>query len=380
MSVQLGLCSFNNLVVAAWKGPSDNDGLLYAQFIDPVTDPASGELGWTNLGSIPGASSVGPSLAAANDQYPGDPLSYGLYAAWKGESWKVYNLADLRLFFSSLKVPVGTAGGASLPPIAWENQVQIPGALSFFGPSLAVVDAGNPGNPATLVAVWAGASNGTPPGESLLTELWSMTASITESGGIDVAAPFPGQAVAIPGPNAVSTVAISVTVDLDGTTLYAAWSKTATSEVYYSTGTLSGSGNISWSTPVLIPGINSNTGVSLFAYDYEPNGIWCGWADATTGALYFAALQALLDSEPSGGQILVDGALTTTSYCPAFAVSQLNPEIIYVIWVGDGGLIHFASSTGGAWTKLPDVPGDTGPDYYPIKLPPHPFPIHFPPV
>jgi hypothetical protein len=186
--------------------------------------------------------------------------------------------------------------------------------------------------------------------------------------------------VAIPGPNAVSTVAISVTVDLDGTTLYAAWSKTATSEVYYSTGTLSGSGNISWSTPVLIPGINSNTGVSLFAYDYEPNGIWCGWADATTGALYFAALQALLDSEPSGGQILVDGALTTTSYCPAFAVSQLNPEIIYVIWVGDGGLIHFASSTGGAWTKLPDVPGDTGPDYYPIKLPPHPFPIHFPPV
>ena len=112
-SIGPSLATFGNKLYAAWKGERSDHRLFYAGF-DGKT--------WDNQDTIPGNSSVGPALAAFNG---------ALYAAWKGEQY------DQRLFYAPFD-------GAS-----WSAQQQIPGVASSVGPSLAAF-----GN--KLYAAWKG--------------------------------------------------------------------------------------------------------------------------------------------------------------------------------------------------------------------------------
>jgi hypothetical protein len=101
MSIQQGLCGFNSLLYAVWKGVIGDEGLWFSSF----------GANWSAQQQIPGvASSIGPSLAEFGGK---------LYAAWKGAA------NDQGLWYASFD-------GAN-----WSAQQQIPGAASSIGPSLA---------------------------------------------------------------------------------------------------------------------------------------------------------------------------------------------------------------------------------------------------
>ncbi len=150
MGIFQGLCSYNGLLYAAWKGETGDDRLFYSYFdghswstqkqipgssnVGPALATMNGQLyaawkssdkqslfcaafdgisGWDNQNSIPGNSDIGPALASVYEQ---------LYAAWKGES------SDNRLFYSYFDGHI------------WSTQKQIPGSVtSSYGPSLATL-------------------------------------------------------------------------------------------------------------------------------------------------------------------------------------------------------------------------------------------------
>ena len=114
MSVQQGLCGFDSLLYAAWKGVIGDESLWFSS-LDGTK--------WSAQEQIPGvASSVGPSLAVAGGK---------LYAAWKGSG------NDQGIWYASCD---GTK---------WSAQEQIAGVASSTGPSLAVLGD-------TLYAAWKG--------------------------------------------------------------------------------------------------------------------------------------------------------------------------------------------------------------------------------
>jgi hypothetical protein len=114
MSILQGLCGTKTGLYAAWKGETDDDRMFLAAFANNS---------WTGLGTIPGNSSIGPSLAMVGDK---------LYAAWKGEH------DDERLFY------------AAFDGKNWDSQATIPGNSSV-GPALATMGG-------RLYAAWKGES------------------------------------------------------------------------------------------------------------------------------------------------------------------------------------------------------------------------------
>jgi hypothetical protein len=116
MGVLQGLCSYNGLLYAAWKGETEDDRLFFSEF---------NERNWTDQQWVAGNSSAGPSIANFRDR---------MVLAWKGEH------SDERLFF--LQVHNGL----------WSAQEQIPGVASSIGPSLAEFNN-------LLYAAWKGAES-----------------------------------------------------------------------------------------------------------------------------------------------------------------------------------------------------------------------------
>jgi hypothetical protein len=116
MGILQGLCCYNKLLYAAWKGEVGDDRLFYSNFNGVV---------WDSQATIAGNSSVGLSLAVFNGS---------IFAAWKGE------LGDERIFF------------AKYNGHTWTQHAQIPNVASSIGPSLAVFQN-------KLYASWKGGGN-----------------------------------------------------------------------------------------------------------------------------------------------------------------------------------------------------------------------------
>ncbi len=116
MGILQGLCCYNELLYAAWKGDVGDDRLFYSNFNGTA---------WASQATIAGNSSVGSALAV---------LSGSMFAAWKGEP------GDERLFF------------AKYNGHTWTQQAQIAGVASSVGPSLAAFQN-------KLYAAWKGMGN-----------------------------------------------------------------------------------------------------------------------------------------------------------------------------------------------------------------------------
>jgi hypothetical protein len=116
VGVLQGLCSYNGLLYAVWKGETEDDRLFYSEF-----DGNS----WSGQQLVGGNSSAGPAIATFDG---------GMVLGWKGE------VSDERLFF------LQASGGV------WSAQQQIPGVASSIGPSLAEFNN-------ALYAGWKGAGS-----------------------------------------------------------------------------------------------------------------------------------------------------------------------------------------------------------------------------
>ena len=116
MGILQGLCCYNKLLYAAWKGEVGDDRLFYSNFNGVV---------WDSQATIAGNSSVGLALAVFNGS---------IFAAWKGE------LGDERIFF------------AKYNGYTWTPQAQIPNVASSIGPQLAAFQN-------KLYAAWKGGGN-----------------------------------------------------------------------------------------------------------------------------------------------------------------------------------------------------------------------------
>jgi hypothetical protein len=114
MGVLQGLCSYNGLLYAAWKGESEDDRLFFSEF---------NERYWTEQQLVGGNSSAGPAVV----NFRGT-----MVLGWKGEH------SDERVFY--LKVDNGL----------WSEQNQVPVIASTTGPSLAEFNN-------LLFAAWKGA-------------------------------------------------------------------------------------------------------------------------------------------------------------------------------------------------------------------------------
>jgi Papain-like cysteine protease AvrRpt2 len=114
MGILQGLCSYNGLLHAVWKGETEDDRLFHSVY--------NGQ-DWTEQEVIGGNSSHGPSAA----NFRGE-----MVLAWKGK------YSDERLF--CLRVSNDQ----------WSGQTQIPGVASSVGPTLAEFDN-------NLYAAWKGA-------------------------------------------------------------------------------------------------------------------------------------------------------------------------------------------------------------------------------
>jgi hypothetical protein len=113
MGLLQGLCCYNNLLYAAWKGETNDDRLFYDTFNGTT---------WKSQEQIFGvASSIGPSLATFQNK---------IYAAWRGDIYAACegDSGDQRLWY------------ASFDGSKWSTQAQIPSVASSIGPSLAVFD------------------------------------------------------------------------------------------------------------------------------------------------------------------------------------------------------------------------------------------------
>jgi hypothetical protein len=221
MSITQGLSDFSTSLYAAWTGEVNDDRLFFAAFNGTK---------WDNQATIPGNSSVGPSLAALNGT---------LHAAWKGE----HGDSDQRLFHASFN-------GSS-----WSAQAQIAGAGgSSVGPALGVLDG-------VLYAVWKGEE-----GDDRL--FWSALKGSTWSGQTEIAgaASFIGPALAAYGGK-----------------LWGAWRGSFNDQgLYYAS--FNGS---TWSAQTPIPGVGSSIGPSLAPFGSALYAAWKG--EGNDQNLYYAS-------------------------------------------------------------------------------------------
>jgi hypothetical protein len=299
MSILQGLCGAKTVLYAAWKGETGDDRLFLAAFADNS---------WTNLGTIPGNSSIGPALAMIGDS---------LYAAWKGEH------DDERLFYAAFKganwdsqatIPgnssVGTAlasmGGrlyaawkgesydqrlffSSLQNGAWLPQQQIPNVASSIGPALA-------GLGTKLYAAWKGEDSD----QSMYYAVFDGTSWSRQN-------PIPGVASSV-GPS----------LAVIGTTLYAAWKGEGSDQrLWYASfdGT-------NWSGQNQIPGAASSLGPALAAFNGDLYAMWKG--AGTDQSLWYATFA---NSKWSGQQTLP---------------GNTGQDIIRFVWIPD---IHLEQTT-----------------------------------
>jgi hypothetical protein len=252
MSIQQGLCSYNNGLMAAWKGQPNDNRLFFSQFNGTK---------WSAAGTVDGNSSVGPSLAVYNG---------AVYAAWKGE-W-----SDPRIFFAKFN---GTT---------WEPQAQIASAYSEFGPALGVFGT-------QLVAAWKNACD-----KSLYYATYNGTNWVVQ-GQIPGVASSVGPSLAAYGsklyaawkgegadqgiyyafydgswsaqtqiPNVGSSVGPSLAAV--GPKLYAIWKGETTNQgLYYAS-----FNGTSWSAQAQIPGVTSSVGAALADFNGTPYAMWKG--------------------------------------------------------------------------------------------------------
>jgi hypothetical protein len=219
MTVLQGLVSNGGKLYASWKGEPGDDRLFFSSW--------SGTGAWAPAATIPGATSVGPSMAVFNG---------AVYAAWKGE-W-----SDPRMFFAKLN-------GA-----AWGPQAQIPGNVySDGGPALATFGG-------KLVAAWKSVFDQSLHYSSYNGATWSAPAQI---------------------PGVASSVGPALAVF--GSKLYAAWKgENSDQGIWYAS-----YNGTSWSAQAEIPGVASSVGPSLAAFGNNLYAMWKG--ESADQGLYYAS-------------------------------------------------------------------------------------------
>ena len=270
MSIQQGLCGFNSLLYAVWKGVIGDDGLWFSSF-----DGTN----WSAQQKIPGvASSVGPSLAVFEGK---------LYAAWKGAGndqslW--YAWFDGTNWSAQQQIPrVASSIGPSLAVFGgqlyaawkgwyddqslwyvsfdgtnWSAQQPIPGVSSSIGPSLAVLGS-------KLYAAWKGQYDDQ--------RLWFASFDGTNWSAQE---PIPGVASSI-GPSLATF----------GGRLYAAW-KGASKDQSLWYASFDGA---NWSGQQQIPGVSSSIGPSLAVLGSKLYAAWKGRYDDER--LWYASFDAM---------------------------------------------------------------------------------------
>jgi hypothetical protein len=346
MSILQGLCGTKTGLYAAWKGETDDDRMFLAAFANNS---------WTGLGTIPGNSSIGPSLAMVGDK---------LYAAWKGEhdderlfyaafdgknwdsqatipgnssvgpalatmggrlyaAWKGESPLDQRLFFSSLQ------NGA------WVPQQQIPKVASSIGPSLA-------GLGTKLYAAWKGMDSDQGLYYAVFDGMsWSDQSSI---------------------PGVASSVGPSLAVI--GTTLYAAWKGEGNDQrLWYA----SFDGN-KWSGQKQIPGTASSLGPALAAFGADLYAMWKG--AGTDQSLWYAAFT---NSEWSGQQTLPGNTGQDTIRFVWIPDIHLEMTGQPATWIAQAKWINsnqFGYNIQGIFCAGDVYISPTGQDYEPKEMPP----------
>jgi hypothetical protein len=301
MAILQGLCPLDSATLyAAWKAEVGDDRLFSAAFNREQ---------WYNQTTIPGNSSVGPSLAVLNGT---------LHAAWKGE----YGDTDQRLFHA-------TFDGRS-----WSPQIQIPGLASSVGPALGVLNG-------VLFAAWKGAEGDnqiywsylsgstwqpqqTIPGAISLVgpslaafgdELWCAWRGAVKDQGLYYAS---FNSCAWSGPKQISKVFSSVGPSIApfNNSLYAAWKGEEGDErIYYAII------NGPWQGETQIPNASSSTGAVIATFGESLYAMWKGAGNDQS--LYYAAFDGTRWSSPATmlgntGQDEVpppeDGLIGSTNY------------------------------------------------------------------
>ena len=345
MSIQLGLCSLNGLMIAAWKGVPGVDAISFVQYDSGNIDGT-----WALLGVLPGGSSVGPSLANRGGNT--------LFAAWKGPDRIGEGLNNLGLYFSQLTLPADVAYGQIPGDLTWSSPIAIPRATSHFGPALVAYGS-------FVVAAWAGTSadlefSGEYP-------VWCMTATAAE--GTGVVSSFSGPVTRIPG--ASSSFGVSLAISDFDSQIYAAWPVAGSNnKVELATGQIDLQGAIVWTMRGEIPGIQSSTGPSLSSTATTPDGnygaMWAAWTDAMTGEVYCNSLDDLFGGvNPTPIRFASPGPAPTSSDRPTLAASPTGNSL-FALWKGAGidEQIYCATMTGDAppWTEISPVAFSTGSD------------------
>jgi hypothetical protein len=261
MTILQALCSFaqngEDRLYAAWKGEIGDDRLFYSLF-DGHT--------WSAAKTIPGNSSVGPTLAGLGEE---------LFAGWKGEH------GDDRQFWSRLSNPsshvpwsdalvLALADSTSGPAFAslgdnlwaawkgsgsdqtiwtatydgaWSPIVPINDVGTSVGPSIAAMND-------TVLATWIGTNNDR--------RIWYSTLTNNE------------WAVQNTIPGGVSSEGASLA--LYGTALYALWrGDIGDDTLYYSTWD-----GATWNGPTHLPTFHSSTGPAIAEYGGKLYAMWKG--------------------------------------------------------------------------------------------------------
>lgn len=292
MGILQALCNFKGLLYAAWKGEVGDDRLFYSSF-----DGTN----WAPQQTMPGNSSVGPSLA----EYGGV-----IYAAWKGE----HN--DERIFYAQF------ANGA------WQPQAMIPGVASSTGPVLAVM-----GN--RMYAAWKGMETD----QAIWYSSFDGTSWLPQ-------AVVPGVATSV-GPSLVSY----------NTKLYMAWKGMNNDQAIW----WSSFDGSNWSAQSKLPGAASSIGPSLAVFNGKLYAAWKGvagdqgiWFSSFDGNAW--APQALIPGAASS----IGPALQTHEYRPPI----LKPAKLYAMWKGQDSdqRLWYSAFNGNSWTAQVRVPGNTGQD------------------
>jgi hypothetical protein len=292
MTILQGLINLNGKLVAAFKGESGDDRIFYSTW--------NGTGNWSNpAGTIPGKTSVGPSLGIYNGS---------AYAAWKGD------YSDPRLFTSKYN-------GSS-----WEPQVQIPNAYSDNGPAIAQYGS-------TLVAAWKSVFDSTMWYAILENEngKWSTPAQIGSVGS-----------------------SVGPSLAAFDNVIYAAWKGEGTDQgIYYTTYDQDG-----WHTQARIPSVATSVGPSLVGVGDRLYAVWKG--EASDETLYYAYYPYRTGAtKPWSPQ----NPIPASGSSIGAAIAALGSDLYAMAKGKDSdGNLHLANFNGtwSGWNN--DIPGNTGPD------------------
>jgi hypothetical protein len=355
VGVLQGLCSYNGLLYAAWKGETEDDRLFFSEFNGSY---------WTEQRLVGGNSSAGPAIAnfggkmmlawkgefsderqfflpvdnglwGAQAQIPGVASSTGaglaefdnlLYAAWKGAGsdqaiW--YATYDGANWSQQQTIPgVATAFGpavcafngrlyaawrgwnndqalwyASFDGVNWSNQQIIPGVASSVGPSLAVFDG-------RLFAAWKGVT-----GDEAI---WFTS--------FDGNSWTPQQ----PIPNVGSSIGPALS-EYAGK-LYAMWKGADDDQgLYYSS-----FDGAQWVPQDRIPGntgqdVPQNMGLRM---QFQETTLWCWIAVGVSVAHYYGHTSATQCGTMTTIGLSINNWTLGTNCCPTTAMEQANPDLL----------------------------------------------------